>query len=167
VHNPANGSSSASSPTCRSTKSVILPPTCARLSPPGKRWVRGGRARHLLNWLDWIVDNQDHILGLVHREAGKSWGDAQIELMVAMEVINYYTKHAAEFLADETRRPHGPASLTKNLRIHYRPYELVGVITRGTIPWEAGKGTRSRQHVRGAVQAHHPVTDPGALNQAS
>jgi acyl-CoA reductase-like NAD-dependent aldehyde dehydrogenase len=48
-----------------------------------------------------------------------------------MEVINYYTKHGAEFLADETRRPHGPASLTKNLRIRYRPYELVGVIT----PW--------------------------------
>ena len=90
-----------------------------------------GRARHLLNWLDWIVDHQDHILGLVHREAGKSWGDAQIELMVCMEVINYYAKHGAEFLADETRRPHGPASLTKNLKIRYRPYELVGVIT----PW--------------------------------
>ena len=72
-----------------------------------------GRARHLRNWLDWIVDNQDHILGLVHREAGKSWGDAQIELMVCMEVINYYTKHGAAFLADETRRPHGPASMTK------------------------------------------------------
>jgi acyl-CoA reductase-like NAD-dependent aldehyde dehydrogenase len=90
-----------------------------------------GRARHLLNWLDWIVDHQEHILGLVHREAGKSWGDAQIELMVCMEVINYFAKHGAEFLADETRRPHGPASMTKNLRIRYRPYELVGVIT----PW--------------------------------
>jgi acyl-CoA reductase-like NAD-dependent aldehyde dehydrogenase len=90
-----------------------------------------GRARHLLNWLDWIVDHQDHILGLVHREAGKSWGDAQIELMVAMEVINYFAKHSAEFLADESRRPHGPASMTKNLQIRYRPYELVGVIT----PW--------------------------------
>jgi acyl-CoA reductase-like NAD-dependent aldehyde dehydrogenase len=90
-----------------------------------------GRARHLLNWLDWIVDHQEHILGLVHREAGKSWGDAQIELLVCMEVINYYAKHSAEFLADETRRPHGPASMTKNLRIRYRPYELVGII----MPW--------------------------------
>lgn len=90
-----------------------------------------GRARHLRDWLDWIVDHQDHILGLVHREAGKSWGDAQIELMVAMEVINYYAKHGPAFLADETRRPHGPASVTKSLKIRYRPYELVGVIT----PW--------------------------------
>lgn len=90
-----------------------------------------GRAVHLRRWLDWIVDNQDRILGLVHREAGKSWGDAQLELLVCMEVVNYYTKHGAEFLAEETRRPHGPASATKNLRIRYRPYELVGVIT----PW--------------------------------
>jgi acyl-CoA reductase-like NAD-dependent aldehyde dehydrogenase len=90
-----------------------------------------GRAHHLRRWLDWIVDNQDRILGLVHREAGKSWGDAQIELLVCMEVINYYTKHGAEFLADETRRPAGPANLTKNLKIRYRPYPLVGIIT----PW--------------------------------
>ncbi|WP_238396514.1 aldehyde dehydrogenase family protein [Mycolicibacterium sp. CBMA 234] len=90
-----------------------------------------GRAKYLLKWLDWIVDNQEHILGLVHREAGKSWGDAQIELMVAMEVINYFAKHSEEFLADETRSPHGPASMTKNLKIRYRPYQLVGVIC----PW--------------------------------
>jgi acyl-CoA reductase-like NAD-dependent aldehyde dehydrogenase len=89
------------------------------------------RAGYLRKWLDWIVDNQNHILGLVHREAGKSWGDAQIELLVCMEVINYYTKHGEEFLADETRMPHGPASLTKKLRIKYRPYPLVGIIT----PW--------------------------------
>src|SRR6201981_1803839 len=90
-----------------------------------------GRAVYLRRWLDWIVDNQDRILGLVHREAGKSWGGAQLELLVCMEVINYYTNHAPEFLAEEPRRPHGPASATKNLRIRYRPYELVGVIT----PW--------------------------------
>lgn len=90
-----------------------------------------GRGQHLRNWLNWIVDNQDRILGLVHREAGKSWGDAQIELLVCMEVINYFTKHGADFLADETRRPHGPASITKRLSIRYRPYQLVGIIT----PW--------------------------------
>jgi acyl-CoA reductase-like NAD-dependent aldehyde dehydrogenase len=28
-----------------------------------------GRARHLRNWLDWIVDHQDHIVGLVHRSS--------------------------------------------------------------------------------------------------
>ncbi|KAF0957006.1 aldehyde dehydrogenase family protein [Rhodococcus sp. T7] len=89
------------------------------------------RAKHLLAWLNWIVDNKDHLLGLVHREAGKSWGDASIELMVCVEVINYYAKHGEKFLAEEGRRIHGPASFNKKLRILRRPYQLVGIIT----PW--------------------------------
>lgn len=58
-------------------------------------------------------------------------GDASIELMVCVEVINYYAKHGEKFLADERRRIHGPASFNKKLRILRRPYQLVGIIT----PW--------------------------------
>lgn len=89
------------------------------------------RASILRDWLDWIVDNSESLLALVHVEAGKSWGDTQIELMVCMEAINYYTKHGATFLADQIRRPHTLASAGKTLEIRYRPYQLVGVIT----PW--------------------------------
>jgi acyl-CoA reductase-like NAD-dependent aldehyde dehydrogenase len=131
VQNPADGSIVGVVPDMSADQVSDLAAKLRAAQPAWEALGPEGRARHLRNWLDWIVDNQDHILGLLHREAGKSWGDAQIELMVCMEVINYYTKHGAEFLADETRRPHGPASLTKNLKIRYRPYELVGVIT----PW--------------------------------
>jgi acyl-CoA reductase-like NAD-dependent aldehyde dehydrogenase len=131
VQNPADGSIVGVVPDMSADQVSDLAAKLRAAQPAWEALGPQGRARHLRNWLDWIVDNQDHILGLLHREAGKSWGDAQIELMVCMEVINYYTKHGAEFLADETRRPHGPASLTKNLKIRYRPYELVGVIT----PW--------------------------------
>jgi acyl-CoA reductase-like NAD-dependent aldehyde dehydrogenase len=131
VRNPADGSLVG---TVADTPADQVAQVAAELRAAQPAWEAlgpAGRARHLRRWLDWIVDNQDHILGLVQREAGKSWGDAQIELLVCMEVINYYTKHGAEFLADETRRPHTPASATKSLQIRYRPYELVGVIT----PW--------------------------------
>lgn len=131
VRNPADGSVAGEVP-IRPAGEVAA--TAAQLRAAQPAWAAmtpQARAGHLRNWLNWIVDNQDRILGLVHREAGKSWGDAQIELLVAMEVINYYTKHGAKFLATETRRPHGPASLTKKLQVHYRPYQLVGVIT----PW--------------------------------
>lgn len=131
VRNPADGSVVGVVPDMSADQVSRLAGELRSAQPAWEALGPAGRARHLRNWLDWIVDNQQHILGLVQREAGKSWGDAQIELMVAMEVINYYTKHGAEFLADETRRPHGPASATKNLRIHYRPYELVGII----MPW--------------------------------
>jgi acyl-CoA reductase-like NAD-dependent aldehyde dehydrogenase len=131
VRNPANGSLVGTVPDLsnddvseRAAKLRAAQPAWQALSPKA-------RARHLLDWLDWIVDNSDRLLGLVHREAGKSWGDAQIELLVCMEVINYYAKNGEKFLADESRQPHGPASLTKKLRIRYRPYQLVGVIT----PW--------------------------------
>ena len=131
VHNPADGSQVGVVPEVPADQVAQLASELRAAQPAWEAMGPDGRAVHLRRWLDWIVDNQDRILGLVHREAGKSWGDAQLELLVCMEVINYYTKHGAEFLAEETRRPHGPASATKNLRIRYRPYELVGVIT----PW--------------------------------
>lgn len=131
VRNPANGSLVGVVADMPSDEVSRVAAELRSAQPAWEALGPEGRARYLHCWLDWIVDNQDPILGLVQREAGKSWGDAHIELLVCMEVINYYAKHAAEFLAEETRRPHGPASATKNLRIRYRPYELVGVIT----PW--------------------------------
>jgi len=131
VRNPADGTVVGTVPDMSAAEVAAMADRLRAAQPAWAAMTPAARAKHLRRWLDWIVDNQDRILGLVHREAGKSWGDAQIELLVCMEVINYYTKHGEEFLADETRRPHGPASLTKNLRIRYQPYQLVGVIT----PW--------------------------------
>ncbi|EHB59172.1 Aldehyde Dehydrogenase [Mycolicibacterium rhodesiae JS60] len=131
VHNPADGSVVGVVPDMSADAVAALADRLRAAQPAWAAMTPAARAVHLRRWLDWIVDNQDRILGLVHREAGKSWGDAQIELLMCMEVINYYTKHGAGFLADEMRRPHGPASLTKNLRIRYQPYQLIGVIT----PW--------------------------------
>jgi acyl-CoA reductase-like NAD-dependent aldehyde dehydrogenase len=131
VRNPANGTLAGTVPDMSATEVSALAQSLRQAQPAWEALGPQGRAKHLLRWLDWIVDNKDHLLGLVHREAGKSWGDTSIELMVCVEVINYYAKHAEKFLADETRRPHGPASLTKKLEILHRPYALVGVIT----PW--------------------------------
>src|SRR5438105_10380448 len=74
----------------------------ARLRQAQPAWEEMGperRSRHLLDWLDWIFDNESRILELVQAESGKSGGDTKIETMVAAEVINYYAKHGAEFLA--------------------------------------------------------------------
>ena len=89
------------------------------------------RAKYLFAWLDWIFDNEERILQLVQDESGKSAGDTKIETMVASEVINYYGKNAASFLAPQTRKPHNVAGMTKNLHVFRRPYQLVGQI----FPW--------------------------------
>lgn len=131
VENPADGSIVGEVPDMSADEVRAMAERLRAAQPAWEALGPKERAKHLLRWLDWMVDNKEHLLGLVHQEAGKSWGDASLEIMVCVEVINYYAKHGEEFLADETRRPHGPASLTKKLQILRRPLPLVGIIT----PW--------------------------------
>jgi len=131
VRNPADGSIAGYVPDLTPAEVADLAAALRAAQPEWEELGPRGRARHLLRWLDWLMDNDQRILGLVQRESGKSWGDASIETMVAVEVINYYARNAPKFLASQTRRPHGPPSLTKKLQVRYRPYPLVGVIS----PW--------------------------------
>ncbi|MFJ9390469.1 aldehyde dehydrogenase family protein [Nocardioides sp. NPDC101246] len=131
VVNPADGSIVGSVTDMGAAEVAALAASLRDAQPAWEEIGPEGRKKFLLAWLDWIVDNKDHVLGLVHKEAGKSWGDAQIELLVAVEVINYAVKHGAEFLAGERRTPHNVSAVTKRLRLLRRPYQLVGIIT----PW--------------------------------
>jgi acyl-CoA reductase-like NAD-dependent aldehyde dehydrogenase len=96
-----------------------------------------GRAKHLLRLLDWVLDNEKRLIGLMQEETGKSWGDAQVETAVFVDTVNYFTKHAAEFLADRSVERSGAIALTKNLRVFHRPHQLVGIIT----PWNGPLAT--------------------------
>lgn len=90
-----------------------------------------GRGRHLLAWADWFLDNDRRLAEMLQGETGKAWSDAALEPLLAVDLINYFTRHAAEFLAPRKVRPHGPAGATKRLTVTFRPYPLVGLIT----PW--------------------------------
>ncbi|OCB17821.1 aldehyde dehydrogenase family protein [Mycobacterium intracellulare] len=90
-----------------------------------------GRNAHLLLWLDWLLDNERRLLTLIQSETGKSWADSSLEIAVAVDVINYFTKNAEKFLADRKVKPAGAANLTRRLRVQVRPQQLVGLIT----PW--------------------------------
>jgi acyl-CoA reductase-like NAD-dependent aldehyde dehydrogenase len=90
-----------------------------------------GRATIMLRWADWILDHQRSLGELIQEESGKAWADASLETTMAVEFINYYAKHASEFLAERRIRPHSVISATKRLTVSYRPYPLVGIIT----PW--------------------------------
>lgn len=131
VRNPANDTVVGTVPSLSAAEVAELAARLRAAQPDWEALGPEGRKKHLLAWLDWIVDNKEQILGLVHREAGKSWGDAQIELLVAVEVINYYAKNGARFLADERPAPHNVSAITKKLRLIRRPHQLVGIIT----PW--------------------------------
>jgi acyl-CoA reductase-like NAD-dependent aldehyde dehydrogenase len=95
-----------------------------------------GRARHMRRFLNWILDNQAKLVGIMQEESGKSWGDAALEVAMAVDLINYYSGHAAEFLADRKVRSWGASGMTKRLRVFARPHQLVGMIT----PWNGPLG---------------------------
>ncbi|GAA5144412.1 aldehyde dehydrogenase family protein [Pseudonocardia eucalypti] len=106
----------------------------ARLRAAQPAWEDLGpkqRCKYLLQWLDWIMDNERRLLDLVQKESGKSWGDTSFESVVAVQIINYVAKHAPKWLADVKVKPDGLLNKTKRLKVHARPYPLVGVIT----PW--------------------------------
>ena len=109
------------------------PPTA---QPAWEELGADGRAKHLLAWLDWIMDNERRLVQLVQAESGKSWGDALLEPTTAVDVIRYATRNAGDWLAPRKVRPHNPLYAGKRLRAHVRPHQLVGVI----LPWNMPLG---------------------------
>src|SRR5436190_16370788 len=90
-----------------------------------------GRRRWLARLRDWMIDNEGHLADVMQEETGKVRAEAELEAPFVCGTINYYTEHAAEFLAEETPTPHMLPLRVKRLRIVYRPYPVVGVIS----PW--------------------------------
>lgn len=94
------------------------------------------RGKVLLTWLDWIMDNEEHLAELIQAETGKSWGDAAFEPSTAVDVVKYVAHNAARWMSDQHPRPHSPAFVLKRLTVRLQPYPLVGVI----LPWNMPLG---------------------------
>jgi acyl-CoA reductase-like NAD-dependent aldehyde dehydrogenase len=127
---PATGQVVGSVPVATSVEVEAVAARLRAAQPGWRQMGVDGRARWLGKWRDWLLDHTDELLTLLQLETGKSWGDANIE-MAGVQMINYWIDNAADFLADQTVRPAGAATIAKKLTIAYQPYPLVGIIT----PW--------------------------------
>ena len=111
--------------------------TAKRLRQAQPAWLAmgfAGRRAWMERFRDWILDNEEHLLGQVQAETGKAWGDIPIgEIVASVDVLNYWARNAERFLAPETARPHSPLMMTKRMRVTFQPHQLVGSIT----PWNA------------------------------
>src|SRR4051794_17351532 len=131
VHRPADGSVIRSVP--------IDPPervaeVVARVRENQKEWQAigfPGRRRWLERFRDWMIDNEPRLADVMQEETGKVRAEAEAEAPLISSAINYYSQHGEELLADETPTPNILPLRVKRLRILYRPYPVVGVIT----PW--------------------------------
>jgi len=131
VHNPATGGLAG---TIDVSSAEMVAETVARLRGNQPAWEGlgvEGRYRWLGRLRDWMLDNLAQIEDTVQAETGKARGDISPELFYVIDLINFYGKNAAKFLADETVRPHSPHVLSKKLIVQYRPHPVVGVIS----PW--------------------------------
>src|SRR3954447_22021537 len=90
-----------------------------------------GRRRCLDRLRDWMIENESRLADVMQEETGKVRAEAEQETPFLCGTINYYGEHAAEFLAEESPTPHILPLKVKRLRIVYRPYPVVGIIS----PW--------------------------------
>ncbi|MFF2554047.1 aldehyde dehydrogenase family protein [Nocardia sp. NPDC058058] len=111
--------------------------TVAELRRSQVEWERIGvraRAKWLLRYQDWLIDNAARLTDTVQAETGKTRFDAEIEVPAAIDLLKYWASHAERFLADEHPTPHSPIGITKRLLATYRPHPVVGIITPWNLP---------------------------------
>ena len=89
-----------------------------------------GRTRVLKRWRSHLVNHADHLIDVVHNETGKPRGDAQLEVVLAVEHLAWATKHAPKVMK---RRSVFPGLLMSNMAatLEYQPLGVIGVIG----PW--------------------------------
>jgi acyl-CoA reductase-like NAD-dependent aldehyde dehydrogenase len=90
-----------------------------------------GRHRWLAQLRDWLIDNHDRVADTMQAETGKVRAEAAAEDVYLTDLINFYGAKADKWIGDEKVRPHSLLMRSKKLRVQYRPFPLVGIIS----PW--------------------------------
>ena len=131
VHRPTDGSVIQSVPVDSPERVAEV---VARVRSNQGEWEAMGfaeRRRWLERWRDWMLDNREHIADVVQEETGKVRGDSGLESIYLELAINFWGRNGEKYLADETPSPGILPAKVKRLRVRYRPYPVVGIIS----PW--------------------------------
>src|SRR3954466_9951129 len=131
VINPADGSVITNVPL---DGAADVAATVARVGANQPAWEElgiKGRVEWLGKLRDWLLDHQDSIADTMQRESGKVRAEAMGEVPYVTDLINFYGKKAKRYIGDEKVPAHSPLMKVKKLKVHYRPYPVVGVIS----PW--------------------------------
>ena len=140
VLNPATGGVSG---TIEVDSPQRIAATVARVRANQPEWEslgNAGRHRWLAQLRDWILDNEASIADTMQAEAGKVRGDTSSELIYLSSLINFYGAKAGKFIGDEIVRPYSPLMRTRKLKVQYRPYPVVGVISPWNFPMALALG---------------------------
>jgi acyl-CoA reductase-like NAD-dependent aldehyde dehydrogenase len=131
VHNPADGSLIATLPVDGADRVHEVVERVRSNQPEWEALGVKGRARWLGRLRDWLLDHYDEIADTMQTETGKVRAEAAAETVYVADLINFYGKKAGKLIGDQRVPAHSPLMKVKRLRVQYRPYPVVGVIS----PW--------------------------------
>ena len=131
VMNPATGEMVAR---IRISSPADVAETVSRVRAEQSEWESIGfeGRRHWLGKLrDWLIANTEELTDSMQAETGKVRAEAANEIFYLADQINYYGARGKALISEEKVRPHSLITVTRKLRIQYRPYPVVGLIS----PW--------------------------------
>ncbi len=115
------------------TPAIEVDAAVARARAASKWWGNlsfAERADRLLLWKSELTGRMDELAQVVNDETGKPVGDAQLEIVLAIDHINWAAKHAKKVLGSKRVNP-GLLMSNQAASVEYLPLGVVGVIG----PW--------------------------------
>jgi acyl-CoA reductase-like NAD-dependent aldehyde dehydrogenase len=156
VENPATGKTVGRVPS-RSADEVAALAARARQAQPA--WEAAGfavRERVFRRAQRWLHDNAGRVSETIMAETGKTYEDAQLELVVAARSLGFWAARSRNYLADERVRSVSPLTLGKRLVVRHRPVGVVGVIGPWNYPLVNGFGDCIPALMAGNAVIHKP-----------
>ena len=105
----------------------------ARARTTGARWSAlpaGRRRTHLLAWKRQLAASLHRLAETVSEETGKPCQDAELEVLLTLEHLNWAARNAERVLRRRRVRP-GLAAVNQSASLAHRPLGVIGVIG----PW--------------------------------
>lgn len=166
VTNPATGEVIGSVPV-DSAGDVAAAVARVRANQPEWESLGFKGRRHWLNQLrDWLLDNSDLVADTLKAESGKVRAEATIETPYLADQINFYGSKAEKFIGEQKVRPHSLLSATRKLRLQYRPFPVVGLISPWNFPLVLSLGDAIPALMAGAAVVMKPSEiTPLGLNE--
>ena len=124
------------------------------------------RAEYLLTWRSVIARRIGQLAQLMHLETGKPTGDAQLEIVLAIDHIAWAAKHAKRCSAP---RRSTRVSLMANQAstVEYRPLGVIGVIGPWNYPVFTPCGSIAYALAAGNAVVFKPSETPPASGNGS
>jgi acyl-CoA reductase-like NAD-dependent aldehyde dehydrogenase/choline dehydrogenase-like flavoprotein len=141
VENPATGQTIATVPDLRPDEVRAMVARAREAQPIWEAIGFTGRAEVLLAARRWMVDNAERVVTTIVGETGRPADETQFaELAYGLSALDFWTKMAPSYLADEPIESASPLLRGRQLVVRYAPLGVVGVIGPWNYPFNNSFG---------------------------